>query len=59
MNAQRTITLQAYYDSIVYRDIIRVNEIRNQKALAEACSIISSPISRPPIHIAGLKTYLE
>ncbi len=27
--------LMAYYDSIVYRDIIRVNEIRNQKALAE------------------------
>jgi predicted AAA+ superfamily ATPase len=26
--------LKAYYDSIVYRDIVRVNEVRNQKALA-------------------------
>ncbi|MCK9632636.1 MAG: ATP-binding protein [Methanoregula sp.] len=26
--------LRAYYDSIVYRDIVRVNEVRNQKALA-------------------------
>lgn len=26
--------LKAYYDSIVYRDIVRVNEVRNQKAMA-------------------------
>lgn len=27
--------LRAYYDSIVYRDIVRVNEVRNQKALGD------------------------
>lgn len=27
--------LAAYYDSIVYRDIVRVNEVRNQKALGD------------------------
>jgi predicted AAA+ superfamily ATPase len=27
--------LRAYYDSIVYRDIVRVNDVRNQKALGD------------------------
>lgn len=41
--------LRAYYDSIVYRDIIRVNDVRNQKALGDLlhylCSNIASPYS--------------
>jgi len=27
--------LRAYYDSIVYRDIVRVNEVRNQRAMSD------------------------
>jgi len=33
--AVRRDPLAAYYDSIVYRDIVRVNEVRNQKALGD------------------------
>lgn len=33
--AIRRDQLAAYYDSIVYRDIVRVNEVRNQKALGD------------------------
>ncbi len=33
--AIRRDQLKAYYDSIVYRDIVRVNEVRNQKALGD------------------------
>ena len=39
--------LKAYYDSIVYRDIIRVNEIRNQKALAELLHYLFTNITAP------------
>jgi uncharacterized protein len=34
-DAIRRDQLKAYYDSIVYRDIVRVNEVRNQKALSD------------------------
>jgi predicted AAA+ superfamily ATPase len=33
--AIRRDQLKAYYDSIVYRDIVRVNEVRNQRALGD------------------------
>lgn len=39
--------LQAYYDSIVYRDIIRVNVIRNQKALADLLHYLFTNIASP------------
>lgn len=39
--------LNTYYDSIVYRDIIRVNEIRNQKALAELLHYLFTNITAP------------
>lgn len=39
--------LKAYYDSIVYRDIIRVNEIRNQKALAELLHYLFTNVTAP------------
>ena len=39
--------LKAYYDSIVYRDIIRVNEIRNQKALAGLLHYLFTNITAP------------
>jgi predicted AAA+ superfamily ATPase len=39
--------LKAYYDSIVYRDIIRVNEIRNQKALAELLHYLFTNVTGP------------
>ncbi len=39
--------LRAYYDSIVYRDIVRVNEIRNQRALAELLHYLFSNITAP------------
>jgi predicted AAA+ superfamily ATPase len=39
--------LKAYYDSIVYRDIIMVNEIRNQKALAELLHYLFTNVTAP------------
>lgn len=39
--------LKAYYDSIVYRDIIRVNEIRNQKALAGLLHYLFTNVTAP------------
>ncbi|HOT03997.1 MAG TPA: ATP-binding protein [Methanolinea sp.] len=39
--------LKAYYDSIVYRDIIRVNEIRNQKALSGLLHYLFTNITAP------------
>jgi len=39
--------LKAYYDSIVYRDIIRVNEIRNQKTLANLLHYLFTNITAP------------
>jgi uncharacterized protein len=39
--------LRAYYDSIVYRDIIRVNDIRNQKALADLLHYLFTNIAVP------------
>ena len=39
--------LRAYYDSIVYRDIIRTNVIRNQKALAGLLYYLFTNISSP------------
>lgn len=32
--------LRAYYDSIVYRDIVRVNEVRNQRAMSDLLSYL-------------------
>lgn len=39
--------LRAYYDSIVYRDIVRANVIRNQKALALLLSHLFTNIAAP------------
>ncbi|MDP3565269.1 MAG: ATP-binding protein [Methanoregula sp.] len=39
--------LKAYYDSIVYRDIIRTNVVRNQKALAALLHYLFTNISSP------------
>ncbi len=39
--------LRAYYDSIVYRDIVRANVIRNQKALALLLTYLFTNISAP------------
>jgi len=39
--------LRAYYDSIVYRDIIRMNVVRNQKALAGLLQYLFSTIASP------------
>jgi hypothetical protein len=39
--------LHAYYDSIVYRDILRINEVRNQKALAELLHYLFTNIASP------------
>ena len=39
--------LRAYYDSIVYRDIIRTNVIRNQKALASLLHYLITNIASP------------
>lgn len=39
--------LRAYYDSIIYRDIIRINEVRNQKALADLLHYLFSNITSP------------
>lgn len=39
--------LRAYYDSIVYRDIIRTNVVRNQKALAGLLQYLFSTITSP------------
>jgi predicted AAA+ superfamily ATPase len=39
--------LRAYYDSIVYRDIIRTNVVRNQKALAGLLHYLFTNIASP------------
>lgn len=39
--------LEACYDSIVYRDIIRTNDVRNQKALAGLLQYLLSNIATP------------
>ncbi len=39
--------LRAYYDSIVYRDIVRANVVRNQKALAGLLQYLLSNIAAP------------
>jgi uncharacterized protein len=39
--------LKAYYDSIVYRDIIRTNVVRNQKALAGLLYYLFTNIAAP------------
>ena len=39
--------LRAYYDSIVYRDIVRANVVRNQKALARAPPVSPHKHCRP------------
>lgn len=39
--------LRAYYDSIVYRDIIRTNIVRNQKALAGLLHYLLTNIASP------------
>ena len=39
--------LRAYYDSIVYRDIVRINEVRNQKALADLLHYLFTNIASP------------
>lgn len=39
--------LRAYYDSIVYRDIVRTNEVRNQKALSQLLQYLFTNISTP------------
>jgi predicted AAA+ superfamily ATPase len=39
--------LRAYYDSIVYRDIIRINEVRNQKALADLLHYLFTNLASP------------
>lgn len=39
--------LRAYYDSIVYRDIVRTNVVRNQKALAGLLHYLFTNIASP------------
>lgn len=39
--------LRAYYDSIVYRDIVQVNDVRNQRALADLLSYLLANIASP------------
>jgi predicted AAA+ superfamily ATPase len=39
--------LRAYYDSIVYRDIVRTNVVRNQKALASLLHYLFTNIASP------------
>jgi uncharacterized protein len=39
--------LRAYYDSIVYRDIVRTNVVRNQKALATLLHYLFTNIASP------------
>jgi uncharacterized protein len=39
--------LKAYYDSIVYRDIVRTNVVRNQKALAGLLHYLFTNIASP------------
>jgi len=39
--------LAAYYDSIVYRDIVRVNEVRNQKALGDLLAYCMTNVTSP------------
>ncbi|WP_300223009.1 ATP-binding protein [Methanoregula sp.] len=61
--------LKAYYDSIVYRDIVRVNEVRNQKALAAVLHYLFTNIASPysyrrlsetfGINIATLQDYIR
>lgn len=61
--------LRAYYDSIVYRDIVRVNDVRNQKALAAVLHYLFTTIASPysyrklketfGIDIATLQDYIR
>lgn len=39
--------LRAYYDSIVYRDIVQVNKVRNPRALADLLSYLLTNIASP------------
>lgn len=39
--------LRAYYDSIVYRDIVRTNDVRNQKALTGLLQYLFTNIATP------------
>ncbi|WFN35661.1 ATP-binding protein [Methanogenium sp. S4BF] len=39
--------LRAYYDSIVYRDIVRVNEVRNQRAMSDLLSYLLTNFASP------------
>jgi len=41
----KTDQLRAYYDSIVYRDIVRVNEVRNQRAMSDLLSYLLSNVT--------------
>ncbi len=45
--AIRRDQLRAYYDSIVYRDIVRVNEVRNQKALGDLLAYCMTNVTSP------------
>ena len=42
--------LRAYYDSIVYRDIVRTNVVRNQKALAALLYYLFTNIASPYLY---------
>jgi predicted AAA+ superfamily ATPase len=39
--------LKAYYDSIVYRDIVQVNEVRNQRAMSDLLAYLLTNIASP------------
>ena len=39
--------LRAYYDSIVYRDIVRVNEVRNQRSMGDLLFYLLTNIASP------------
>jgi len=43
----KTDQLRAYYDSIVYRDIVRVNEVRNQRAMSNLLFSLLTNIASP------------
>ncbi len=45
--AVRRDQLKAYYDSIVYRDIVRVNEVRNQAALGDLLAYCMTNVTSP------------
>ncbi len=39
--------LRAYYDSIVYRDIVRINEVRNQRAMSSLLTYLLANMALP------------